>query len=1834
MYYRILLSFLLVVAAGCQKEPDSGVPGQEDLAKTINSVTDGLMRPDAQIEVGFVSKQARDDQIGETLKVNPFILSPDVDGLAKWTEHQTLAFVPSKALTRGRTYEVSLNLDQVQGTSTGRPPFVFKVTVARRELVDLTAEFVSVGDDPAKAELKGTLSFNQPADITSLRRAVTVRDDKQTHQVAWSGEGLAFQFIVTGLKRGNDTQRFWIKVDPEALEIPAGRELTVDLPKLNVFEVSSLAAEQEGSGYLVRIAMSDPLAQAQDVKSFITIDPVLDFKATYVGKRITVAAGFERGKTYKITVQPGIKSQWGVSLAKPHEDTITTYDLPPSIQFSQGGVFLPTESKNRLAFRTTNVNRVHVEVSQVFEDNLGQFLQQSSLQGSASGQNYYNIHPVGISIHRQTVELDPPKNANVQSELDLSNVIAKKKGLFIVELRFTREDVPFRCKEREDVEQGRTAYAAYSDWYWDGPDDYYNNPCQNGFWYQHSKVRRPVIVSDVGLTVKQTRDELWIAATNIETAEPLPAVRVSSFTYQQQEIASATTGTDGTARLKIDPKQSAFYVEATRGGQRTAIKLNESALDLSTFDVGGHYDASATRAFVYTERGVYRPGDPIRVTAILRNDDNTFPRNHPLELRFFNPRGKQSTSITHKDAKDGVYVFELKTETSSYTGTWNAQFFLGSERIATQPIKVETVVPPRLKVKMEAVADPVPPGATEAKAHLEAKYLFGAPAKGLKTEVTADLYHRRRTFPDFKQFVFDASATTFKPVTTTIHEGPLSDDGTAEVSWTLPGMSRAPSDFQLTMTAKVFEKGGRFTNGQVSMKVEPWERYVGLKFPATSVQVDEPTSFHMVVVGRDGKPVAGQKLKVKVYSNQRRWWWQLRQSGDPAMKFKSDKDSILIAEETVTSGKKPVPFTFTPKERGQLMIEVRDGEDGHLANAFLQQYRYSYGRAQTDAPKNATHLLVRTDKSSYAPGDTAKISFESPKLGNALLTIEKNGLLLSHRWVKISAAETTLSVPITEQMLPNVYAALSFFQPHAETVSDRPIRMYGVAPVNVESKKTELDLSVEVADELRPQKPFAVKIKSNDSRPAQVTVAVVDEGLLSLTNFKTPDPKGYFYAKRPIGVQTFDMFDQVIGAIWGDIHRRFSIGGGDEEDRKQVAPVTARRFEPVSLFAGPIDVPAKGEVTIDFEMPNYNGAVRVMVVGAHKGAFASIEHTRPVRAPLILLPTLPRVTGPTDSFNVPVTIFALKEKIGKTEIVIKVQGPIEVEGPTKHTVEFGPIGENDVDFRLKGARAVGVATVEINAKAQKYSAHYKTELAVRPSSPADTERIDQIIDPGKSWTQALKPRGLGGTHKAELVLSGVPNLNFKHRFHYLIHYPYGCSEQITSAAFPQLFVSDLFPTMLRASQVDRNVNAAITKLAGHQLHDGSFKYWYGYWQGHKEYHRWLTNYVGHFLGLAKEKGYYVPPDVLEKWVRYQNGVAATGDGDLAHVYTLFTLAQAGKPALGPMNALREDRFKSMSNPARVLLAGAYHTAGLTDVAKGILEKVDDSVVEKQDFDRTFGSTLRDEAIMLVVLSKVGQRERAWKLYEKITQQLNGRYWYSTQTVAWGLYAASVFVKEFGLGKTPLRLAIENGGETKEIDSRNYLEVVPLKVGSKLVVTSSSEKPVFASVVHEYVPLEPPKEAVADNIGLQVDYFDENGTEIDPTSLPQGKSFWAVLRVIAQSELSINNVALTQVLPAGWEIENTRMSGEGRPSWLNYRGWFIGNPEYTDIRDDRIMWFFDLHPKRYYGRWKDKKPGLAFAVKLNTVAVGEYTLPPGFAEAMYNADYRARLTPGTIKVTQQ
>ncbi|PTS91529.1 hypothetical protein DBR11_28810 [Pedobacter sp. HMWF019] len=1804
-------------------------------SKYIEAYTSGTVSKKSFIRIRLASQVKTMGTIGAADDRDLFDFSPGVKGKSYWIDAQTVEFRPDEPLQSGKVYSGTFNLSKVTETEKGLEEFDFDFKIINPGMNLVQNGLVSQNNTSLDyMKLSGDINTSDEEDPKLIERTLEL-DFAQKLRIKWQHNPAKYSshFTIDSIKKTGSEQKLLLKWSGKPIDAENKGEETLLVPASGVFKVLSLKAVQDQEDYAL-IQFSEPINVAQDLSGLVTLGSLADLRYTIDGSQLKIYATDPLDGNYALTANQGIENIKGNKLAEAKTGNVLFEKKAPAVTISGSGTIIPNSGKLVLPFEATNLKAVDVTIIKIYENNIPQFFQTNNYK---DGQE---LRRVGRPVVQKTIRLDEDKSLNLHKKnrftLDLDKMIRTEPGaMYRVTIGFRKAYNVYSCAasadkeetDSESMDEDENANEYYGekidedDAFWSRYNNYYpqhyrwddrNNPCTSSYYTTDKWASRNLIASNIGLVAKRGNDNsMFIVATDLLTAKPLSGVTLELMDYAKQVIYTAKTDGDGIA--SFDLKRKPFLLIAKNGDERGYLKLDDgNSLPLSRFDVSGDVVQNGIKGLIYGERGVWRPGDSLYLSFILEDKLKKLPGAYPVTFELYNPQGQIIKKIVNGNALNGFYTFKTATASTAPTGNWLVKVKAGGS-VFSKTIKIETVMPNRLKINFDIGARKYLSADNGSTATLSANWLFGAVGKNLKAKVDVNLNTMKTTFPGFEAYTFDNPTVKFESQLKTIFEGTLNENGTAVVNTNLDQNKTAPGMLKANFTTKVFEAGGNFSIDNFSIPYHVYNNYYGIKTPegeklSGMLVTGKDHKIDLVNVNRDGKLLAGGKtVEVELYKVQWRWWWEQDDQNSYA-NFTQNQYNKLIKKQSVTlnNGRGSWNLRVDEPEWGRYLILVRDLNGGHITgkDVYIDWPGWAQ-REQANNPTEASMLSFTANKTKFKVGEDIVLTIPSGKGGRALISIENGSRVLKTYWTDTKAGQTQFKFKAEKDMSPNVFANVTLLQPHAQTVNDLPIRMYGAIPLLIEDPATILKPIIKMADKIKPETENTISVAEQNGKAMTYTIAIVDEGLLDLTRFKTPDPHAVFYAREGLGVKTWDLFDYVLGAWGGNLERILSIGG-DGSINKNLNPAKANRFKPVVEFMGPFAL-SKGETkTHKFKLPQYIGAVRAMVVAGQDGAYGFQEKSVQVKKPLMLLATLPRVIGPGESFTLPATVFATENHLKNVTLQIQTQN-LGVEGNKTIQLSYKQPGEQMAYFDIKAPEIAGIGKVKLIAQSGAEKAVYDVEIDIRNPNPFVTNVVSETIEPGKTWTQIYNGIGMAGTNSGSLELSSIPPINLKKRLGYLMQYPHGCVEQTTSAVFPQLFLDQL--TQLSAQQkatTEKNIKAGILKLKDFQTAEGGL----AYWPGSPSADEWGSNYAGHFLVEAQNKGYSIPVGLLDELLRYQKTKASSWSpnstnfygGDLSQAYRLYVLALAKKTDMAAMNRLRGFQYLSVS--AKWRLAAAYKLAGQADAAAQLIKGLDLSVKPYNQLGGTYGSDIRDEAMILETLTLLGQKGKAAQLLQPLASKLGRDDWYSTQTTAYGLLAIAKFCgQNASANKLNYRFVLD--GKKGNVNTDQYISSTPLNFkGDQVQITNTGNRVLFARLILQGQPAAGQNNFLPNNpeaLEMSVSYKLLNGKPIDPTTLKQGLDFYAEVVIKNPGKMGYyEQMALTQIFPSGWEIINTRVNDN--ESILSSSPF-----TYRDIRDDRVFTYFNLR----------ENETVTYKVLLNASYLGRYYLSAVQVEAMYN-----------------
>ncbi len=1782
-----------------------------------------------------------------SLLKDAFTFEPAIKGHAVWISDKVIEFIPSEILPANQFYNVDFKLKDVTKVDDGLEHFNFQLSTFPQNVFVSIDGLRSYDDYNIEwQKLTGKITTSDYEDTASIRKVLSVTQNGKSMPVTlnYSYNNNEFYFYIDSIERKQTAGKILVSWKGEVIKAINNGSQEIKIPALGDFSVNDARVIDKDDQY-VELTFSDPLDYNQNLKGIISIQGIENLTYAIENNVVKVFLSNRLVGEKLITVTTGIKNFKGYKMNTAFTQSLTFEEPKPLVRIKGNGSILPNSNGLIFPFEAISLKAVDVRVIKIFENNIHQFLQTNNLDGQDG------LTRVGKVVAEKTFQLDGDKKINLKQwnkhVIDLGKLITPDPGaIYRVSIKYSKAYAICDCEgveddnaEQNDETKNETTSNEDKD-EWNDEDvyrynfdggydnwDYYGedySPCNSNYYYGKA-VSRNILASDIGLIYKLDDNKMSHAfVSDMINAKPIANASIEYYDYTKQIIAQGTTDANG--MLDIQLKRKPFLMLAKHGKQRGYLKLLDGYTNsLSKFDVEGEVVQKGVKGFLYGERGVWRPGDSLYINFIMEDKEKRLPANHPVKFELQDPNGTIVYQTTKTKNLNGLYDFRTATSDEAITGNYTAIAKIGN-RIFSEYFKIETVKPNRLKIYLDLNDQ----NNKDSIAKLSVKWLHGAVAKNLHALVNLSVNQSKTIFEKYRSYEFDSPIRNYYSEAEAVFDGNLNEKGEAGLNTNINVGQTAPGMLRATYITKVFEEGGDFSIDRYSTLYSPYKTYVGLRTPETknydnTLQTGNNYNFDVITVNNKGSLITANKLQVKIYKVQWRWWYD--RSDDDLAQYISRAGTIVLKDTIIKAAEGKGSFNFHVQypEYGRYLITVTDLVGGHQTGKTVTIDWPYWSRGNRSNNENANMLNFACDKEKYTSGENIKLSFPSPADGIALVSIETGRKVVKKFWIPTKKGETVHEFQATADMAPNAYVHVTLIQPHANTKNDLPIRMYGIVPVLVDEPSTHLDPEIKMADVIKPESFTTIHVKEKKGRKMTYTLAMVDEGLLDLTRFKTPQPWNTFYAREALGVKTWDMYDAVIGAYAGKLDKLLSIGG--DGDANAGKGVKANRFKPMVKFMGPFYLNAGQEKAHIVEIPNYVGSVRVMVVAEDEGSYGNTEKAVAVRKPLMILATLPRVLGPGENVYLPVDVFAMEKQVRDVKINIEVNDLLEIDGGKEQTMHFKEIGDEVMNFKLNVAQKLGIAKVKITATSGKEKAEQEIELDVRPANPKVTDGSDMVLEPGKEWNTEIAFKGITGSNKATIEFSSIPSMGLEKRLDYLIQYPHGCIEQTTSSVFPQLFVMNLMDMKeAQKLKVSSNIKAGLKRLQLFQTANGGFSYWPG--EGYDS--EWGSNYAGHFLIEAEKQGYSLPVNLKSKWVKYQqqqarnwssnNGIYSHPHGnetnEVIQAYRLFVLALSNNAEMGAMNRLREE--KNLSATAKWRLAAAYKLVGQNEVAVKLIEGLPTTVKPYKELSYSYGSDTRDEAMILETLSLLHEKNKAWPLAKEIAKALNSQTWMSTQETAYSLLAMCEYtgVKE---NNSEMNFSYSLNGEEKNGSSKRSVYQIKYSDNdfaqkANIIMKNTGKGTLFAKVIVEGVPLTGDKTASMKDLNMVVKYKDMKGKEIQPDKLQQGTDFVAEVTISNPGTKGfLKEMALNQIFPSGWEIHNTRMDGTSSSNTARYQ----------DIRDDRVYSYYDLA----------ENTSKTFVIQLNATYLGKFYLPTLYSEAMYDNMINARVPGRWIEVVK-
>ncbi len=1809
-HFRQLSAFLISILLISSCAPDS------ETLKLTSTTVSGLVPATAAIGFTFSRGVVRPESTN-VWSSDPYVeFTPPIEGKFVWQDSTRLIFSPDAPLPGDTKFKGVLNtslLLKLSGAKSFRGDD--EVSFYTQAFLLQSADFFydRLGDKKTVG-VRANLEFSYTVNPADLAKYLQIEIDGAEHKdfrIVTTEPAKVIPVEIGTLAQLEKPIKIEIDIDKDLVSPDTKTHLTMDrpfaytLPGVGELQILGHEFGYDGTESWIKIRTSQEVDVAS-AQTSIQVTPARKYKVVSEDRSgITLRGNFEPGSTFHLAIRAGLESILGAKTKNAYEADVIIGNVKPAFSFmSSSGVYMLLGGARTIELKTINLPKLYVRVSQIFQNNLVHFLDQGrhydydyeyDEEGNSSySRKYrYSVGNYGRQLESKYINIANSANREVITPFDLGSYLRTDyKGFYLVEIA---------------------------------------NPGDE--WRSTAKL---ISISNLGIIVKRSDRETHVFVVSLETNAPVSGATVNLISTSNQVIGTVKTDDDGLARFDnstdVSPGFNLKMVMAEKDGDLNFINLSDYEVETSRYEVGGKRDvAGVYDAFLYGDRDLYRPGEKLYISGIIRKEHEKLPENMPVKVRVTNPKGTVLTELQKSLNEEGSFETTYQTSETALTGEYSVELYTGNGTfLASRKVSVEDFVPDRMKINLAASKQTARPG-DKVTYDFTALNFFGPPAAGRNWEFEGSyeaIPYRSKQFPGYE---FSDDAASDFSTNPQVLEGETNGEGKGSAEIDVPGNVTARGLLRLRGRVGVFDESGRPVYQSAQTIIYPKSYAIGLDNKGDYyVNPNTPQKVFIVAVDINDKAINNFRAQVDLV---RLEWHSVLRMHDQTrtLRYVSEQREIVVKSEQVVLNGAPLEYTYAVDRSGDYLVRVsKVGDSGYNQFRF---YSYSWGTSDVTSfeinPEARVEMVF--DKPVYAPGDQAKILFKAPFNGTMLVTLERNKLI-TYKYLTVEKNSASFEVDVKDEYLPNVYVTATLFR----KIKDMQLPLmvgHGFEPLMVEKPANHLNVSITAPEKMRPKTKQNVTVHVPGQQDVCVTLAAVDEGVCQLKNYKTPDPYSFFYTKKALQTNSYDFFRDLLPEYIKDKTQTSSVGGDEESQMaKRASPFGVKRFKPVALWSGILKTNSAGDANVTLDVPEFSGELRLMAL-AYKGeSYGSAHVGMKVSDPVVITPALPRFLSPGDVMTMPITAFNTTEKPASLRFRIETQGGIVAE-QSSATLDVTANQEKYVNVTLRATDQAGKAVVKVKTEAFGEKLESVTELPVRPIAPFISEVSSSFVDGGTPVSVDVSDSYLPFNRKSYVTISPFPVVKFAKQLKYLVGYPHGCLEQTTSKAFPQIYLRDIAnlidPSILERGSPTYFVNEAIAKIVSMQRNDGAFSYW----PGGDWTNDWTTVYATHFLVECKKAGYAVPEGTLNSalsaitqiarnnrtfdYTYYWNNRATVKRiADKSAVYALYVLAAAGKPETSVMNFYRTSKAL-LTTDTQYLLAGAFALSGDRKTAKEILPQE----FSLEEAERTSGlwydSPIRANAIVLNVLLETDPNNVNIPRYVDYLGKIFDTYsWYSTQDAAFTLLGFGKAARMAAGGK--MTGQVTAGSKNFSYDGGNKRFDADL-FGKKVTLSLSGQGRVFYSVVTEGIRKDGKVKIEDKNLRIRREFFDRNGSPVNLENIREN-SLVIIKLTLTADVTELDNIAIVDMLPGGFEIENPRLTETTEYGFI--KG--TSTPQYVDIRDDRINYYTSLNGERQK----------VFFYMVRAVSRGEFQYAPVTAEAMYDGSYYSASGQTKLRVVER
>lgn len=1626
---------------------------------------------------------------------------------------------------------------------------------------------------------------------------------------------LCFIFVITGC---DDRHENTETAEKKAFDLAHVKKQYTDIELV----VTDISEQSYQNGAALAVTLSTPLNPEKDFQSFFKVS---DKKGQIVNGNWIISANglvayfpeIDPSTNYTVDVYQDLTAATGKLLKTTVSKKVDTRKMPAQVSFASHGSVLPAKLAKGLPVISVNIDEVDVDFHRIKADKMSHFISTWSINAGRSSQSNYYLQkyaPYTDLVYSGRFALNPPKNTRYTTHLDLRAIDKiKQPGIYLAVMK---------------------AAGTYN-------------------YEQHVTY---FTVSDLGLHARMYPDQLTINVSSLATGKALSGISLSLVDEKENILDQIISDEQGQASFISPSHKARLIIAENKDNHNIALlRLNAPALDLSEFEVTGR-DYKAIEVFTYGPRDLYRPGETVKINALLRDADGQNITAPPLNAVIKRPDGQKIKFFTwypDSDAKNqGFYQTEYTLASNAPTGRWTLELTTGKKNKHQYPFQVEAFLPERMELLLGAPSTDKnwTNSSDTLKIPVSGQYLYGAPAAKNRLSTKVLIKPNRHPLKSLKEYFFGLEDE--KPPVEFFEQDDikLNEQGLATLKIPSRWKQIKNSPFTLKVIASLFETGGRPVTRTIDYSVWPQQTLIGIRpqLKKDDIPSDTLVNFDIIKSDLQGELHGETEVLATLIKERRDYYWEY--SDAEGWHYEYTEKNFKTFEQRITLTDKQASTVRVPVDWGSYLLRIKDTQTGQTSSLRFQAGS-GWRKEQDSSSARPDRVVLKLDKKQYQAGETVQLQLLPPYAGNGFVMVENSEKPLWFQRLSIPAEGMSISIPVNEDWnRHDLYISAIFFRPGDAKEKITPNRAIGLVHLPLNRNNKELSVAIEVPDSvIRPERTLTTPVKISGFTPDKdtyVTLAAVDVGVLNITEFKTPTPHQWFFQARRYAVEQRDIYNKIIELTDGGLVKpRF---GGDADKRAGGArPDSSVHI--VSLFSDVVKTDKNGIATINLELPDFNGRLRLMAVAFNENQFGSAEAEITVAAPIIAEASLPRFLASGDHSTLTLDIRNQSGKTQSLSLALSASSPVKLDAKPQ-TLVLKDKEKKVFHFPLTAEHAFGQSQIDLRLNnienenssetvSESITINRKWHLGVRPAYPAFSHVQRKIINPGESIKIQTELHDLIlASAISDLSISAQPPINIKQHLESLLHYPYGCLEQSISSTYPWLSLTQenlisfgLDKIKINNKVIDINnkpaqIEKGISILAGMQRNNGSF----GLWSNRDSEEHWLTAYAADFLLDTREKGFNVPDELLNKTLQrlsqYLNNRGsmygerysqAPGHYSFAYkAYAAYVLSRVNKAPLGSLRTLFDHHRKQVKSALPLTHLGiALYTQG--DKKRGI-QAVTESLTKPRDnliYLSDYGSRLRDISVMTYLLNKhpIPVAESQTLIYQ-LADELNNRQYLSTQERN-ALFRAGIQLKskektewqgQLILNKTAIKLQ-----QKEPYRSQFTGSAIP----ETIQFSSESEQAVYMQFGINGYPETAPSMQM-DNIQIERNYYDLEGRSVKPEHHKTGDVLLVHLNVRADKR--IKDALVVDLIPAGFELENQNLSNNIKIDSFKIGEQTIESMQnsnqlkYQEYLDDRFVAAIDLH--------KNRVEHLFYLIR--AVTKGQYTNPPPYVEDMYRPYIRA------------